>query len=129
MASLRAGKHVLIEKPLASTAAEGRELTETAEALGLVLMCDHTYCYTSAVTRIREEIHGGRLGPIQYLDSVRINLALVQPDAHVLRALLPPDVSILRQRLHRVLLPTSVQPLWSHSPSTPHTYLAHIQHS
>ena len=52
MAAIVAGKHVLIEKPLASMSAEARELVESAERMGVVLMCDHTFCYTSAVGRI-----------------------------------------------------------------------------
>src|SRR5204863_8126400 len=53
LAALRAGKHVLVEKPLAATHAEGRQLVEEAERRDLTLMCDHTYCYTPAVLRIR----------------------------------------------------------------------------
>ena len=62
---------------------------------GLVLMCDHTYCYTPAVLKIRELVHGGELGDLQYVDSVRINLGLVQPDIDVLWDLAPHDLSIL----------------------------------
>ena len=50
LAALEAGKHVLIEKPLAATYADGKILVEEAERRGLTLMCDHTYCYTPAVT-------------------------------------------------------------------------------
>lgn len=95
MAALRAGKHVLVEKPLAATGAEGRLLVEEAERRGLVLMCDHTYCYTPAVGRIRELARSGELGDIQYVDSVRINLGLVQKDVDVLWDLAPHDLSIL----------------------------------
>ncbi|MDH6576152.1 Gfo/Idh/MocA family oxidoreductase [Kitasatospora sp. MAP5-34] len=95
LAALRAGKHVLVEKPLAATGAEGRVLVEEAERRGLVLMCDHTYCYTPAVTRIRELVRAGELGDIQYVDSVRINLGLVQRDVDVLWDLAPHDLSIL----------------------------------
>ena len=106
MAALRAGKHVLVEKPLAATYAEGRQLVEEAERRGLTLMCDHTYCYTPAVTRIRELLHAGELGDLHYLDSVRINLGLVQRDIDVLWDLAPHDLSILD-----FVLPPDVRPV------------------
>lgn len=108
MAALEAGKHVLVEKPLAAGYAEGRELVEEAERRGLVLMCDHTYCYTPAVSFIRELIHSGALGDVHYLDSVRINLGLVQPDVDVLWDLAPHDLSILDYVLPPGMRPVSV---------------------
>jgi predicted dehydrogenase len=105
MRALEAGKHVLVEKPLASTYADGLALVEAAERLGLVLMCDHTYCYTPAVRRIRELVRSGDLGDIQFVDSVRINLGLVQRDVDVLWDLAPHDLSILD-----FVLPTDLAP-------------------
>ena len=95
MAAIEAGKHVLVEKPLAASYAEGRALVNAADEHGVVLMCDHTYCYTPAVQRIRELIHSGVLGDVQFADSVRINLGLVQRDVNVLWDLAPHDLSIL----------------------------------
>jgi predicted dehydrogenase len=95
MAALDAGKHVLVEKPLTSSLADGEKLVQAADDRGLVLMCDHTYCYTSAVQELRRLVHGGDLGAIQFVDSVRINLGLVQPDIDVLWDLAPHDLSIL----------------------------------
>jgi len=95
IAALDAGKHVLIEKPLASSLAEGEKTVAVAEQRGLVLMCDHTYCYTSTVRRIRDLIADDALGTIQYVDSVRINLGLVQRDIDVFWDLAPHDLSIL----------------------------------
>ncbi|WP_131740498.1 Gfo/Idh/MocA family protein [Actinomadura roseirufa] len=94
-AALEAGKHVLVEKPLTPSADESAKLVELAARSGLVLMCDHTYCYTPAVRKIRELIHGGEIGDVQFVDSVRINLGLVQPDVDVLWDLAPHDLSIL----------------------------------
>ncbi|SDY61289.1 Predicted dehydrogenase [Amycolatopsis xylanica] len=94
MAALEAGKHVLVEKPLAANYADGRKLVEAADSRGLKLMLDHTFCYTPAVRHLAEIIAGGELGTIQYLDSVRINLGLVQPDVDVLWDLAPHDLSI-----------------------------------
>ena len=104
MSALRAGRHVLVEKPLAATRAEGEELVRAAESRGLTLMCDHTYCYTPAVTAIRELIHSGSLGEVHFVDSVRINLGLIQPDVDVLWDLAPHDLSILD-----FILPESVR--------------------
>lgn len=105
LAALEAGKHVLMEKPLAATVADGRKLVEAAGARNQVLMCDHTYCHTSAVRRIRDLARGGDLGDIQYVDSVRINLGLVQHDIDVLWDLAPHDLSILD-----FVLPPSCRP-------------------
>ncbi|MGB8650532.1 MAG: Gfo/Idh/MocA family oxidoreductase [Mycobacteriales bacterium] len=103
--SLEAGKHVLVEKPLASSYDEGLQLVELADRLGLRLMCDHTYCYTPAVQKIGELVTAGFLGDVQYVDSVRINLGLVQPDVDVFWDLAPHDLSILDH-----LLPDGVTP-------------------
>jgi predicted dehydrogenase len=104
--ALEAGKHVLVEKPLTPSVAEGEKLAALARSSGLVLMCDHTYCYTPAVQRIRELIRGGEIGDIQFVDSVRINLGLVQPDVDVLWDLAPHDLSILD-----FVLPEDVRPV------------------
>lgn len=94
-AALRKGKHVVVEKPLADSRGVGVDMVEAAEHRGLVLMADHTYCYTPAVLKIRELIESGEIGEILYVDSVRINLGLIQPDVDVLWDLAPHDLSIL----------------------------------
>jgi predicted dehydrogenase len=94
LAALAAGKHVLVEKPLADTFASGKAMVDLAEANGLVLMADHTYCYTPAVLKIRELVEEGALGEILFIDSVRINLGLVQPDVDVFWDLAPHDLSV-----------------------------------
>jgi predicted dehydrogenase len=106
--ALEAGKHVLVEKPLTSTVADGEKLAELAERSGLVLMCDHTYCYTPAVQRIRRLIRSGDIGEVQFVDSVRINLGLVQPDVDVLWDLAPHDLSILDFVLPEDVIPVAV---------------------
>ena len=107
-AALEAGKHVLVEKPLTSSVSEAEKLAGVAECSGLVLMCDHTYCYTPAVQRIRELIRGGEIGDVQFIDSVRINLGLVQPDVDVLWDLAPHDLSILDFVLPDDVVPVAV---------------------
>jgi predicted dehydrogenase len=106
MAAIEAGKHVLVEKPLASSYADGRVLVDAAEERGVTLMCDHTYCYTPAVQRIHELVVSGVLGELQFVDSVRVNLGLVQRDINVLWDLAPHDLAILDY-----VLPDGCRPL------------------
>jgi predicted dehydrogenase len=105
---LEAGKHVLIEKPLASSVAEGEAIVGLAAEHGLTVMCDHTYCYTPAVQKIRDLVATGTLGELQYFDSVRINLGLVQKDIDVFWDLAPHDLSILDFILPPNLAPVGV---------------------
>ncbi|MGB5759907.1 MAG: Gfo/Idh/MocA family oxidoreductase [Acidimicrobiales bacterium] len=93
--AVKAGKHVVIEKPIASSGADAADILRTAEAAGRVVMCDHTYCYTPAVQYIREALASGELGELQFIDSVRINLGLVQRDIDVVWDLAPHDLSII----------------------------------
>ena len=95
LAAFDAGKHVLVEKPLADDAGQAAEIVEAAERADRVLMIDHTYCYTPAVSYIREAVTAGTLGDILYMDSVRINLGLVQPDVDIFWDLAAHDLSIL----------------------------------
>lgn len=94
-AALEAGKHVVVEKPLAPSVAEAEELAALAVKVGRVLMVDHTFVYTSAVRKIRDLIAAGDLGRVLYLDSVRINLGLFQPDYNVIWDLAPHDLTII----------------------------------
>lgn len=93
--ALLAGKHVLVEKPLASTSTEAEQLIAEAASRKLVLMVDHTFAYTAAVRKIRELVASGELGEVYYYDSVRINLGLFQPDVNVLWDLAVHDLSIM----------------------------------
>jgi predicted dehydrogenase len=108
MAAIGAGKHILVEKPLALSSREARIIARAADDAGLVAMCDHTYCYTPAVSRIRSEIQAGNLGAIQYIDSVRINLGIIQRDIDVFWDLLPHDFSILDSVLGPSFSPLAV---------------------
>ncbi len=108
LAALRAGKHVLVEKPLADSRADAAAMVDEAESRGLVLMTDHTYAYTSPVVRIGELVAEGVLGDILFIDSVRINLGLIQPDVDVFWDLAPHDLSIFDHILPGGLRPESV---------------------
>jgi len=95
MASLRAGKHVLVEKPITSTSEQASRLIDEAAARRLVLMVDHTFVYTGAVRKMRELLETGELGDIYYYDSTRVNLGLFQHDVNVLWDLAVHDLSIM----------------------------------
>ncbi|MBQ18650.1 MAG: oxidoreductase [Planctomycetaceae bacterium] len=93
---IESGRHVLIEKPMTSTAEEARDLIAMAEAAGVVLMVDHTFLYTGAVRKIRELLDSGEVGTPFYFDSERISLGLLQQDINVIWDLAPHDLSILQ---------------------------------
>lgn len=95
LAAFEAGKHVVVEKPLADNADTAATMVAAAREAGRILMIDHTFCYTQAVRYIREVVQSGELGEILYVDSVRINLGLIQPDVDVFWDLAPHDLSIL----------------------------------
>jgi predicted dehydrogenase len=98
---LRAGKHVLLEKPLAATVKESEDLIELAEKNDRRLMVDHTFVYTGAVRKMKEIVASGELGDLLYFDSVRINLGLFQRDINVLWDLAPHDLSIMDYLIER----------------------------
>ena len=93
--ALQQGKHVLVEKPLASDTNQAQHLMDIAQKHNRVLMVDHTFVYTGAVRKIRELVDSGGLGEIYYYDSVRINLGLFQHDVNVLWDLAVHDLSIM----------------------------------
>ncbi len=93
--ALEHGKHVLIEKPMASSVEECEELIEVAEKKNLTLMVDHTFLFTGSVRKIKELIDNNELGKIYYFDSERINLGLIQNDINVIWDLAPHDISIM----------------------------------
>jgi predicted dehydrogenase len=100
LAALKAGKHVLVEKPLAQTSEEVRRLIEEAERRNLILMVDHTFLYTPAVKKIRDLIAEGSLGDIYYYNGIRASLGLFQSDVNVIWDLAVHDVSIIQYILN-----------------------------
>jgi predicted dehydrogenase len=95
-ASLLAGKHTFIEKPMAASAAECEELVEIARKNGLVLMTGHTFLYSPAVKKIKEIVDSGDIGEIRYISARRLNLGLFQKDINVAWDLAPHDISIIQ---------------------------------
>ena len=95
-ASLLAGKHTFIEKPITSSSHECEELIEIAREKGLVLMVGHTFLYSPAVRKIKETIEAGDIGEIRYISARRLNLGLFQKDINVAWDLAPHDISIIQ---------------------------------
>lgn len=97
MASLRAGKNVLLTKPMAPTETGCLALIEQADREKKILMVDHTYVYHPAVAAIKQMVAGQQLGDLLYYHSSRMNLGLYQPDVSVIYDLMPHDLSILME--------------------------------
>jgi len=95
MKSLKEGKHVFIEKPMACSVDQCQELIDIAREQKLTLMVGHTFIYSAPVRKIREIISSGELGEIQYICSRRLNLGLFQKDINVAWDLAPHDISII----------------------------------
>ena len=93
--ALLAGKHVLVEKPLATAVEEAEELATLAESRGLTLMVGHTFVFSPPVRKVKALIDHGLVGPIYYIETTRVNLGLFQKDVSVLWDLAPHDLSIL----------------------------------
>ena len=94
-AALLNGKHIFVEKPFTSNAAQAQELIELAAQRNLKIMVDHTFLFTGAVTKIKQLLDDGSLGKLYYYDSTRVNLGLFQHDVNVIWDLAPHDLSII----------------------------------
>ena len=98
-AAIRAGKHVMVEKPLAASSVEALWLIDSAEQAGVVVMPGHTFLYSPPVVMIRSLIESGDIGDVYFISTSRVNLGLHQPDVSVTWDLGPHDFSILRHLL------------------------------
>jgi predicted dehydrogenase len=99
--ALKAGKHIFIEKPMATSVREAEKLIETAHERNLTLMVGHTFIYSAAVRKIKEIVKSGELGEIQYISARRLNLGLFQKDINVAWDLAPHDISIISYVLEK----------------------------
>jgi predicted dehydrogenase len=97
--ALEAGKHVLVEKPLALTAADCRTLGGQARTARLVLMVGHTFRFSPAVDYVRRLLTSRELGEVYYVDSQRLNLGRVRQDVDAIWNFAPHDISIINHWL------------------------------
>jgi len=93
--SLLSGKHVLVEKPLALSSAQAKELIEIAARQKKILMVGHIFEYNPAVHKIKELMSGDQIGDLYYIYSTRVNLGRIQSDLNALWSIAPHDISIL----------------------------------
>lgn len=100
--ALLAGKHVFVEKPLALTVDEGKELVELAEEKQLILMVGHILHYHQAVVKLKELIEKGELGKIQYLYSNRLNIGKIRAEENILWSFAPHDISVILMLLEEM---------------------------
>jgi predicted dehydrogenase len=107
--ALDSGKHVLVEKPLATTVQQAEDLARLAAAYGRTLMVGHTFVFSPPVRKVKELINAGLVGPIYYVETTRVNLGLFQKDVSVLWDLGPHDVSILTYWLGEVPIQVSAR--------------------
>lgn len=94
--ALQAGKHVLVEKPMATKVEHAEQMVALAEERGLTLMVGHLLLYHPAVERMRQIIASGELGRIFYMYASRVNLGKVRSDENALWSFAPHDLSIIR---------------------------------
>jgi predicted dehydrogenase len=109
--AIDAGKHVLVEKPLATSVADAERMVIAAAVNGVHLMVGHTFEYNAAVRQLRDIIRSGTLGRVLYIDSARLSLGRYQPDVNVIWDLAPHDISIASFLLDELPVATSV---WGH---------------
>lgn len=96
MQALEAGKHVLVEKPLATSVAEVEQIGKIANKKNLLVMVGHTFLFNAAVRYVKQLINTDQLGEIRYVYSRRLNLGRIRSDVDALWNFAPHDISIIQ---------------------------------
>jgi predicted dehydrogenase len=105
---LRAGKHVLVEEPLAESLARGQEMVMEAQAGGLVLMADHPHSFEPAIQKIQKLMDSGSLGEVLFVEALRSETNLLQTERDVFWDLAPSNFAVLDEVLPEGLAPLEV---------------------
>lgn len=92
---LEAGRHVMVEKPLAMTPDDACRVVALADSVGRILMVGHTFLYSAPVRELRSYIERGELGQVQYLYSQRLSLGRIRRDCNAMWNFAPHDISIM----------------------------------
>jgi UDP-2-acetamido-3-amino-2,3-dideoxy-glucuronate N-acetyltransferase len=100
-AALDAGKHVFVEKPLATSVADGEDLVRRARAAGRILMVGHILRYHPAVVRLQQLLEAGELGTLRYVYSNRLNIGKIRTEENILWSFAPHDISVILALLGR----------------------------
>jgi len=93
--ALLAGRHVLVEKPIALTSREAEELVDIAKRKERILMVDHLLEYHSAIRKLKDLVDQGNLGRLLHLTSERLNLGVIRSEENALWSLAPHDISVI----------------------------------
>jgi predicted dehydrogenase len=109
--AIAAGKHVLVEKPLATSVEDAERLVESAARRDVRLMVGHTFEYNAAVWKLRDVVRSGSLGRVLYVDAARLSLGRYQSDVNVIWDLAPHDISIISFVLDEI---PSTSAVWTH---------------
>lgn len=124
---LEAGRHVMVEKPLATDPIDARAIVTLADEVDRIAMVGHTFLYSPPVHRLKEFIQSGELGDVQYLYSQRLSLGRIRRDCNALWNFAPHDVSIMLYLLDEVPISVSGTAMTMIQPGIPDVYFAHLQ--
>lgn len=125
-ACLESGRHVMIEKPLATTPEDAEDIVRIAKDTGLVAMVGHTFLYSPPVRKLREYIESGELGTVQYVYSQRLSLGKIRRDCNALWNFAPHDVAIMLYLLGERPESVSATSLSMIDPAVPDVFFANL---
>ncbi|MCX7620279.1 MAG: Gfo/Idh/MocA family oxidoreductase [Acidimicrobiales bacterium] len=125
---LRSGRHVLVEKPLATNRRDAEAVTELAATAGRVLMVGHTFLYSAPVRRLQELIRSGELGKVQYVYSQRLSLGRIRRDCNALWNFAPHDVAILSFVLGEKPIEVSATSVTVIDPAVPDVFFTSLRY-
>ena len=100
MQSLQSGKHVLVEKPMATNVKQVKQIAQIARKKNLIAMVGHTFLFNTAVRYVKKLIDRQELGDIRYIYSQRLNLGRIRNDVDALWNFAPHDISIIQYWLN-----------------------------
>lgn len=127
MKSLDAGRHIMVEKPLATNRVDAEAIVDEARQCDLIAMVGHTFLYSPPVLRLRQSISSGDLGQVQYLYSQRLSLGRIRRDCNALWNFAPHDISIMLYLLNERPTEVSATSMAMIDPVNPDVFFAHLQ--